>query len=360
MIAREFAVWYTYNVSIKLFGGNMSKSSKTIIASALLILIFGFLFVYSTIKGNSIKIPDDQVGNTAGNIYNEGLFAEYGDKIYFSNPYDSGKLYSMNSDHTGAKKLSDQRASYINATEKYIFFAGRNTDTSSGFGTILKKPNLCIVTVDGKKESILSQQPSQSMLLVGNTLYFQHYTQKGGENFCSMDVNKRKIEERLDYLINPACYVNGSFYFNGLYKDHNLYSYSPSSDSVSTVWTGDAWNPIYDGSYVYYMDVQNNYRLCRYSPSANTIEVLAKERVEFFNYYNGVIFYQVNSVNNPRLMRMNSDGSNTELVAEGLFNAVNITSKYTYFSTYPEGSPVYYTPTFSPVNVQDFIPVMSK
>jgi len=336
----------------------MSKTSKAIIAIASTIILFVLLIVYMILKGNSIRIPEGTLGNTAGNIYNNGLYAEYGNKVFFSNPYDDGKLYSMNSDQTEIKKISDQRATYINATEKYIFFAGRNTDTSTGFGSILKKPNLCMVSADGKKTQVLSQQPTQSMILVGNTLYYQHYTQSGGANFCSMNVNKRKHVEKLDYLINPACYYNGSIYYNGMYEDHNLYAYNTATDEVTTVWESDIWNPIYDGSYVYYMDVQNNYRLCRYSAASNTIEVLTQDRIDTFNYYNGVIYYQISSSSNPCLMRMNADGTNKEPVKEGIFSEINITSKYVYFSSYPDGLPTYYTPTFSPVNVQEFVPVV--
>lgn len=335
----------------------MSRTSKTIISVSSIVLLFVLLVVINILR-NNISIPDDTVGNTAGNIYNSGLFAEYGDKIYFSNPYDDGKLYSMNSDHTGLTKLSDQRASYINATEKYIFFAGRNTDTSTGFGSILKKPNLCMVNTKGTKMKVLSQEPTQSMLLIGSTLYYQHYTQKDGENFCSMNVNKRKPAEELDYLINPASYYNGSFYFNGMYDDHFLYSYTPQSKNAVKLWEGEIWNPIRDGDYIYYMDIRNNYRLCRYSLSANTVEILEKERVDCFNYYNGIIYYQVSSKSNPRLMRMNSDGTNQELVYEGIFSEINITSRYVYFSSYTDGIPTYYTPTFSPVNVQEFRPIL--
>lgn len=335
----------------------MSKASKAIIAVASVIVLFALLFVYGIYKSNSTKIPDGTIGNIAGNIYNEGLMAERNGKIFFSNPYDDGKLYSMNIDQSDIKKLSDQRASYINAADEYVFFGGRNTDTTSGFGSILKKPNLCKVSIDGKSEKVLSQEPTQSMLLVGNSLYYQHYTQSSGENFFSMTVNNRNATEELDYLINPACYFNGSFYFNGMYDDHYLYSYNTETHTVSTFWRGNVWNPIYDGAYVYYMDVSNNYRLCRYSPATNTIEVLEQERVDCYNYYNGIIYYQISSKSNPRLMRMNADGTNQQLVYEGIFSNILITQDYTYFYSYPEGFPIYYTSTFSPVNVREFKPL---
>ena len=50
--------------------------------------------------------PPGTVGNTAGNLYNSGLFCEYDGTVYFSNAADNGALYSMNVDETEVKKLN--------------------------------------------------------------------------------------------------------------------------------------------------------------------------------------------------------------------------------------------------------------
>ena len=65
-------------------------------------------------------------GNTAGNLYNGGLFCEYDGTVYFSNPSDGGKLYSMSPDGSNLAKLCDDTVSYINADEHYLYYVRNN------------------------------------------------------------------------------------------------------------------------------------------------------------------------------------------------------------------------------------------
>lgn len=331
----------------------MSRTSRNIILIAVLVLLTGGLIVYSVLN-NSARLPEDAIGNTAGNLNNTGLFAESDGTVYFANPYDNGCLYSMNEDQSNIKKLSELSAKYINAAGDYVFFSGTNNDTTTGFSTIITKPSLVMLSSDGKKEKILSNEVTQVMLLVGNRLYYQHYTESTGTTFAMIDVNKHKSTELLDYMINPASFYNGKFYFNGMYSDHYLYTYDTDTNEVGTVWEGDIWYPAFDGEYVYYMDVKNNYRLCRYSPERNEIEILETERLDSFNLYGDMIYYQVSSSKNPRLMRMNKDGSNQETVAEGVFKDINITRDYVYFSEFGTDYPLYSTPTTGSIDVREF------
>ena len=51
---------------------------------------------------------------------------------------------------------------------------------------------------------------------------------------------------------------------------------------------------------------------------------------------------------------MFTDGSSQELVREGVYQNINITSEYVYFNGFKEAAPVYKTSTFGPVNVTTF------
>ena len=84
---------------------------------------------------------------------------------------------------------------------------------------------------------------------------------------------------------------------------------------------------------VYYLDVAENYRLCRYSLSQNVVEVLTNERVDCFNVGNGFIYYQTNG-NEPALKCMRADGSNVQTIAQGIYTAINMTSQYVYFKEF--------------------------
>ena len=102
------------------------------------------------------------------------------------------------------------------------------------------------------------------------------------------------------------------------------------------------------------MDVSENYRLCRYSLSANTVEILTNDRVDTFNVGEQYIYYQRNSATEPALMRMRLDGSSPEVVAEGNYSDINLTSAYAYFHEFGQDTPVYHTPVNGDVNVTTF------
>ena len=102
------------------------------------------------------------------------------------------------------------------------------------------------------------------------------------------------------------------------------------------------------------MDVSSDYRLCRYSLSQNTVEILTQDRVDTFNVGEGCIYYQRNSKTEPALMRTGLDGSNPEVVAEGNYENIQLTSSYAYFNAFGQELPVYHTPLNGPINVTTF------
>ena len=75
---------------------------KKVITILLIILVLaaGVGFGVYHHKSNETKFNDDYInGNTAGNLYNAGIFCTAADgTIYFANPSDSSKLYSMYKD----------------------------------------------------------------------------------------------------------------------------------------------------------------------------------------------------------------------------------------------------------------------
>ncbi len=332
----------------------MSKTSRNIITVAVVILFLGAIVLYSVLSAHKVRVPAGELGNTAGNLNNNGLFCEKDGYVYFSNSYDDGCLYRMKPDQSSIEKIHNMRTKFINAGGGYVFFFGESNQTTTGLGSVVSKPGMYMVKSDGTKAKSLSREVSQHMLLVGNDIYYQRYNVPEGVTFASVNLTNYKKTEHLDFYINPNCYMNGLFYFNGVYDNHYLYTYNPATGVVNTVWEGDCWCPVYDGHYVYYLDILNNYRLCRYSIASNTIEVLTNERLDSYNLYNDIIYYQVADFTNPVLKRMNSDGSGAIVIAEGVYNSVNVTSTYTYFYEFGNDRTIYYTPTYGAPNVNEF------
>ena len=118
-------------------------------------------------------------------------------------------------------------------------------------------------------------------------------------------------------------------------EGNNLLDYDWPLDTrtdISTVlWKGNLWYPVLDGNYFYYLDVEHDYRLCRYDRTNDVVEILTHDRVDCFNIGGGYIYYQCNSATEPALKRMKLNGSDVTVIAEGNYTAIHITSQYVYF-----------------------------
>ena len=318
-----------------------------------IIALISVLFSYK--EKQSFRLPADTIGNTAGNIRGKGMFCEYDGKVYFSNAYDNGALYVMNPDCTEMKRLANTSASYINAGGNYLFYYTSGAKGGVGLGYVRSTTGLYRCNLKGNRFACLSDDISTMAVLAGDAIFYQHYDNDNFSSFNKLAIDDSKEDTLLDKkIIETACVENGVLYYSGTKEDHYVYGYDLRSGSTQTIWQGNTSYPTVIGPYIYYMDIDHNYQLCCYDRSTDTITVLTHDRVDFYNIYDNVIFYQKNDKNAPALMRMNIDGSNPEVVAEGVFNRINTTSTYTYFYPYDEDSLVYRTSTFGPVAVDSF------
>lgn len=330
-----------------------TKLKNTIIIFSVIIVIM-VLFTIAIFTGKITMNDESTVGNTAGNLNNGGLFCESDDTVFFANAYDNNALYCMTPEETQIKKLNGNSVASINAGGKYIYYYMESGTNGKGLGFMSRTAGIYRSNRNGKHTVCLDRTFAVSMQLCGNYLYYQDYNKKYGTWLTKIKIDKSDKTTVAEYVINPASCVNGIIYFNGTQDDHCLYTLNTKNDSINSIWEGNIWNPIYQDGYVYYMDVANNYRLCRYSMSENVVEVLTNDRVEFFNIYDYYIYYQTNSKTEPALKRMYIDGSNVETVADGVYENINITSQYVYFNQFGASVPVYKTTTFGSINVTTF------
>ncbi|SCY64420.1 protein of unknown function [Lachnospiraceae bacterium XBB2008] len=329
----------------------MSKQKNTsnilflIIAGCMILVLVLLAIIFNIIN----RIPDNPptlTGNTAGNLNNGGYFCESNGKVYFANAYDHGYLYSMNVDQTDLKRLYNSDCSNICVGGKYLYFCMETPKGGTGLGFVIKTSGIYRATETGSKVKCLTSDDSLIMNLVGNTLYYQAGTGTGvGLKKVDMrgDEEEQVIEDT--FVLNPACVVDGTIYYGGTQKDHYLYAYNPVSDTSNAIWEGDVWNPVYEGEYFYYMDISDDYKICRYSPMNQTVEILSHDRADNFNVGYGMIYYVVSVGEAPGLYRMRLDGSGKEPVALGYFCDVNMTSTYTYYRTFNTDTPIYCVPT---------------
>ncbi len=334
----------------------MSKSSnvKVIIFLVILVLALGISATVNIISKRVHFNDEGAIGNTAGNINNGGLFAENDGRVFFSNPYDRGYLYSMNPDETDIKKVANSHVQNILAYGDYVYYYLDTADGGTGLGYVVRTFGLYRSDKNGSNAVCLDRTACTAMQLVGNYIYYQRYNNTEFTKTYKVKIDKTEQEKISDVIINPAAADYGKIYFNGTEKDHYLYALDTKQDKIYTVYQGDLWYPQYSNGYIYYMDVSDDYKICRFSLSANTVEVLTNDRADMFNVSDNFIYYSKSDPAEPCLRRMRIDGSGNEMVAPGIYCDINLTSQYAYFRQFGTETPMYKTPVNGPISVSTF------
>ena len=91
--------------------------------------------------------------------------------------------------------------------------------------------------------------------------------------------------------------------------------------------------PIVQGSFVYFMDCEDNYSLTRVDLTTGEKMVLADDRVDCFNVYNGVVYFQRNG-RTPALCSVHTDGTNYTVLKEGIFTEIHAAGDLVFFKDY--------------------------
>lgn len=332
----------------------MKKSLRFIIPLVLAAVIAG-LAIYSHLLGKIPANPDGYLGNTAGNLNSGGKFCEAGGRIFLSNPYDMGKLYSMNPDCSDIRKISDDSVSYINGTDKYIYYV-RNNSKGGGKGVnVLFRGSLYGIVrcgTDGSREHTLVSGYCTDMTLTGNTLLYKG-TQKSVNATYSVNTSgdsKKTVSEK---IVTNSCIVDNKIFYSSSENDHCIHSLDIGTGSDSLYIEGNTYmTNIVDG-YVYYIDLDNGYALTRINLSDRKKTVISDDRCILYNVYENVIYYQAENPDGHACYRINTDGSGRIEIMSGDISSISCTSQYTFLELF-DSQVIMRTPTFGTPAVETF------
>lgn len=313
----------------------MKQKMKVILILTGIVVVFAGMLVVNFFANRIPQNPSGTVGNTAGNLYNGGYFCEDSEgRVFFSNSYDNGTLYVMNANETEVEKLSSNTVKSINTGGDYLYYYMSDSSASTGLGFVRRVIGVYRSGKDGKDPDTLSRDPAGTLLLVDNHLYVQSVPDSGGVHLLKISTDGEEETLLSTDKIYPASVYNGRIYYNDNANSHFLYQWDTNTDATAIVVKYNMWNPIRQGDYIYFMDILEDYRLCRYHLSEDVIEVLTTDRVDTYNITDQYIYYQKSSETQPGLMRISLDGSEEVMIAEGVYNNINTTSYNVYFQEF--------------------------
>lgn len=322
------------------------KVKYTIIIITIAILSIGGGIYYLRFGKQIPPNPKGTIGNTAGNLYNNGLYCESDGIVYFANPYDHYFLYSMKVDESSCQRVNTSMVRNINAGKEYLYYYQFDSKASTEYGFINNLGGIFRSSKKGGRTVCVKKNLIGNLLLLENDIYYLNYDSSGNYNLYSIKTDGKSDQLVTEGYADPSCICNGKIYFtiNDSAKNHFLNSYNPKTKELNVVFAKDVWYPQCFGSYIYYLDVHNGYALCRYDTASGTDQILTSERIDCFNVTGEYIYYQVNSKDDPYLGMMYYDGSMQTRVISGNYTNLNCSSKYLYFNAFGNDTPIYHVP----------------
>ncbi len=333
----------------------MTGKKKIIIPVTLILIVLIAVYVLNLYSERVPENPSGTVGNTAGNLNNGGYFCESDGKVYFANAYDGGTLYCMNPDETDIKKLNRSEVYQLNAAGDYLYYYQKNSSSYPDFSFLIRTYGLYRTNKKGRDPVCLEKVDCKNVSVADNTVFYTKPVDGAKTlQLFAVGTDKKNARQISDHLVDPSCVWGGILYYSGTEENHHLYAYDTYTGQENIIKEYDMWFPTLYGQSIYFLDLEGNYELCRYDLYDDSITVLTTDRVESFNISDNYIYYQTVDADQPALWRMGHDGSNPELVFEGIYRDINVTSQYVYFRSYAADMPMYHTPANGMINVTTF------
>lgn len=298
-----------------------------------IIIAGGFLLRY--LSNRTAKSSPGIYGNSAGNMYNLGLYCDDGERIYFSNIGDRGTLYSMSYELDDFKLVYDDNVRYINADENYIYYARMNNlmpkDEQSVFVLFLN--GIFRIGKNGRNLKMLWNEPVGSLLYYDNRLFYQYYRegQKISTHSISIDGTGDKALFEEDNV--AVSLYNGKLYYGGRVKDRSLHSASIYDGSTNVEIEGSFYNPIVNADGVYYIDVSDKYKLKKCDHDGSNVKTLVRGNCSFYNFSadGETLYYQLDDGDNSGIFMMNLDTEEITRIKAGNFKWINTVRDMCFF-----------------------------
>lgn len=335
----------------------------------ILITLIPLLIIGGIVAAIVFNLPSKDVimnegyvnGNTASNLYNGGLFCENNGVIYFSNPSDGGKLYCMDSNLQHLTKLSEDKATYINVDDNYIYYIRNNVGGDLDYSFFAFHTNALVrINKDGSNITILDTEPSLYAALLGNYIYYIHYDELEASTVYKVRIDGEEQQKVMNQAVY-TCNTDGQyFYYNGMNKDGAIHRYDTQGDTSKTIYEGNTFQPvIMNSNDMYFIDGNSQNAIVRTDLTFEDFTYVTKDDVDAYNVTANTIYYQRYDKDGSAFCMVSTDGGEETVIREGDYCNIHVTSSYVFFTEY-HSQTVYYFPHHNPENVKKFAPGVAE
>ncbi len=336
----------------------MTKKKNIIIMSGLIVLVIVVIIWYFFSEDTHFNNENDD-GNTPGNLYNNGLFCQLDDKIYFSNLLDDGALYSMDADLSTFKKISNDKINYINASGHYIIYNRINNLKEHNKGSALEFINVGVyrINLNGKKIVRLDRTPAGSVHQYGNDVYYLHYDKNESYALYSIGLDGKNGKMLFEQAVSCAMITDWYIYYTGVLEDHNIYRLLRENNQQELVKEGNYSQVILQDSSLYCINNADNYSIVQMNLDGTSEKTIVNDRVITYNITQdgNYLFYQADGGDHNGVYCVNLSTGESSLIQAGDYQNLCLTKDYLFYNKL-NSSEMYYVDLNNPTIAKAFIP----
>lgn len=320
----------------------MKTKLKQIIV--IIFIIVAVIIIYLVYKASQKTIYNDSsvIGNTAGNLYNGGLFCENNGLIYFSNNNDNGSLYSMDLNFQNVKKIHDDKPYYLNVDDNYIYYARANYTQKKEDISIFQFYNygLYRITKNGKNIKMLSNNITDTVALAGSYIFFQVYEKKVGLDLYRLKIDGKDLSYISTENIRPFSIKDRILYYapDSGSSDHFIRTLDLDTELETILYDGNCYMPIASTDFIYYISLEDKYNICSIDYNGDNKEVIVDEFCSFFNISSDerFLFYQIDGGEHNRIAMIDLHTMTQTTIRDGNYKNIHVIGNYVFFRDFNE------------------------
>lgn len=217
---------------------------------------------------------------TMGNTVNEGRLVVDGDTIYYSEPRDGGRLYSMDLDGNNKKKLTESEAHFINVLEDKILYSDRSNNY---YGCTVKK--------DGSDAKVLLPMMSMHYILFDERIYFSNWAD--GCKIYSVDMEGKDLQKVCDMGAENLYQYGAWIYFTARDMSSEIYRVKINGEGLDQVNSDESLAPNVHHGILYFVNWSDNGALYSVDPddAVSTYRRVYEKHVANVNMFDGMLYF---------------------------------------------------------------------
>ncbi len=250
--------------------------------------------------------PENALSGTPVNISkvinNCGNCTIQGEKIYYSNSYDNGAVYCMNTNGSDNRKLNDDWAPWFYVSGDRIYY-------QNGIDGM----KIYAMNTDGSRRQKLNDDNSENINIIGDRIYYNNTDD--GFTLYSMNTDgsdRKKLSDDIPLYMN----VDGDrIYFSGeLSGIKGIYSVKTDGTDRIKLTDDSPYLMIAADGWIYYNNENDSYKLYAVKTDGSGRHKLSDDYALSINVVDDLIYY--NNGNEGKIYSINTDGSNRKLLSD--------------------------------------------